>query len=48
MSCPGSGQPCKAIHVKAKSALDLGANTPAGENLDFISMGFASPSHLIE
>jgi hypothetical protein len=35
----------KQCIIKAKSALDLGANTPAGENLgSFINTGFASPS----
>jgi hypothetical protein len=39
----------KQCITKAKSAFDLGAKTPAGENLSsLISNGLASPSHLIE
>jgi len=35
--------------TKARSALDFGASTPAGENLGSLIMsGLASPSHLIE
>src|SRR5690606_30119051 len=35
--------------VKAKSALDFGAKTPAGEKRgSLINNGLASPSHLIE
>ena len=35
--------------IKAKSALLLGAKTPAGENLpSLINNGLSSPSHLME
>ena len=35
--------------INARSALDFGASTPAGENLgSLIKRGFSSPSHLME
>lgn len=39
----------KECMIKARSAFDLGANTPAGEKRgSLIKTGLSSPSHLIE